>query len=413
MNIAERLRDEAQRDHPNPMAGRGPVLIGAVRRRRHRRSAAVAGVAAAAAVAGALALGPWLRPAPVIDPATTTPSNAPTSAAPTTGPFGCGAPISDIVPQPVTADVTGAELPDGVSATLAAGPSADGERLEVVVILTNGGEVPITIRERGNEIWAVDDSGGLPGQVAGYAAGTNEPADLVLATGATAAVGESVVLTPCAGDVMADGSYNLVVRGTALGGQGRDYWAVGGFWVDLVDGRVVGRETPAGAPVSDAVGEPFRIDTARPWVDWPWPDTGLAMAAVVDPGPYSAAQQGAAPMTATVTVTNTSDERLSRNVVPWLALLVETEEGHRIVMSTHSADARSLDLAPGGSVELDATLSTTEVLTDHLLPDQPVLGDGEHQVVVVLLDADRTAPFGNLAYAYAVSDPQPVTTATP
>lgn len=211
MNLEDRLRDDAADQHPNPLAGRGPALVAAARRRRSQRHAGAFGVAAAALVAVTLAVpGPW-RDGPVVSDPTV----------PVTGPSG---PTEPVAPVSVC-ELTIADLaPDGASDIEA---TATVTSSEAVVTVSNTADEIREIREGGNEVWLVD-----PGtdRVVAYQADLTVPIGLPLAAGASELVVELLHLTTCDGNLTPGAEYQLYVRGSVIGSAA---WLAGPINVDL------------------------------------------------------------------------------------------------------------------------------------------------------------------------------------
>lgn len=410
MNIEDALRADGAAEHPNPLAGRGAQLVRAASRRRRERHASVAGVVTAAVVGLAVLVpGPW-RGAPVeVDPTDPASSGETGVVAPASV---CDLTIDDLLEEPRTdgSPLAIHEAPAGVRVSLQAWPSADGAQIAVAVRITNDGDVPITVREHGNEVWAVDDA---TGEIRGYWAALDEPPDRVVDPGSSAGIEELITFVPCEGDQLTDGSYWIVARGAAMGGEGREHWIVSGSVVSISGGVVIDRTTPVGQPTSAGPGNPFALGPLwLPWVDWDWPDTGLTVTAAIEPGPYTAAPDAPDDIGAEMTVTNTSAVDITAEVVPWLALLVTYEDGSRYAMSIPDVTGgTAMALGPGESTQVTGSLPLDRILADHLLPGQPPLADGEYEVVVVLLDAAAstvTEAGEDELLAYAVTEPHTV-----
>lgn len=358
--IEDRLAEERRREHPNPLAGRGPELARAATSRRQRRMAGAGGLVAAAAVAVAVAVpGPWRTPDPQDSP-------------PVPAEELCGMDLDELRPQ---------QESDLYAAIL---PRMDGAELSVGVGLGNMGQQPRVVRSAGNEIVLVDI---VSNEVVAHWADLDQQPDLTIAVGETATLEESPELRYC-GDVP-DGQYLMYARGAAGDGAA---WMSSPYAVNVFQGRVSQTELPDREPES-ASAVAFDVENWSPDGGWQPPEvegTGIEVSAQIDAGPHSTGWADADAVTATVTITNGSDQPFRAQVVPWL-LLTESPEAVEqpvAVTSTPPWDSRvTVDLQPGESVEVPLVQEVAQTARTETAD-----GIAEYQGHLVLLDAGSFDP---------------------
>lgn len=234
MRLDDLLHDDAEREHANPLAGRGPRIVKAAQRRRHQRRAGALGVAALALIAVTIVVpGPW-RGIPVVNDATTAPTTEPSGP---TEPGTSGDPVAPVSVCDVTNQVLSPGDLSDVDATMAVSET------EVAVTLTNTTDEIRDVRETGNEVWLVDAG---TGRVVAHQADLTVPLGRPLQPGEAALITEDLALTPCPEGPTADGSYLLYVRGSVIDSEP---WLAGPVDVVLVEDWLAPSTEPAASAV--------------------------------------------------------------------------------------------------------------------------------------------------------------------
>ena len=373
MSIEEWLHADAQRDASNPLEARIGGLVERVRRKRRRRAATqVAGavtVVAAGLVVWQVGM-PWDRPAP--PPATDPPVPALTDEQST---------------APVDSDWCGTEL-DSVTADAQMLDGAAEVRGDLTLDITVRSEDALTLSP------AVDLAVTAPGseQVVAYSEGAAD-GELVVPAGEDASLARGLDdLVLCEDSFSGTAELALGAFASASG----SWQLADSIEVTFEDGQITatgdesdndsdGENESPGPGDEISAPESYEPTCGQAW-DPPTVDTGWAVSADFDSGPYQASPDGSSGgLNTELTLANTSSEERAADTYTQVVLVADgTVVSPATLGSDHVVET---SLAPGEETTQSGGHQLWDVCDDSWTGVGPSVPAGEYEVYVLLLDA--------------------------